>query len=433
MIFDTTFNGGLRLLVESTAATDVAAVGVWYNRGSRDEPAHLAGATHIIEHMLFKGTEGLSASQIARRFDAMGGLINAFTERETMGIHATIPTSGFTETAHILTDIVTAARFDPEEFKREILVIENEITAALDDVEEVAADAFAQRYWGSHPLGRSIGGSPEDVKSKERDQVFSFYQDHFQGKPHLITVAGGLEPDRVIKAFEPLLSTTTEYPQSDTPNTPVVHGPSYHGLSSQYIQVYYALPGPEHIQDHDYYAIEVANAALGDAMGSRLFQKLREELGLCYTIYSSPNLFRDCSLFSVYGTCAVTHAEELIKRIHEEITTIKLKGFTEEEITNAKSHVAGMITIAAQDVEFKMRRLARQALYKSAIMTCQESIQKINSIKLMDIQKSMELFFQSSPVLFGVGPKSAEKRVTRCIEQIVHSTEENKRNHLYET
>ncbi|AEJ19505.1 M16 family metallopeptidase [Gracilinema caldarium] len=432
MIFDTTFNGGLRLLVESTAATDVAAVGVWYNRGSRDEPAHLAGATHIIEHMLFKGTERLSASQIARRFDAMGGLINAFTERETMGIHATIPMSGFIEAAHILTDMITAARFDPEEFKREILVIENEITASLDDVEEVAADAFAQRYWGSHPLGRSIGGTPEDVKNKDRDQVFSFYQNHFQGKPHLITIAGGLTPDLIMQAFEPLLNVTTEYPQNVKPNTPLLHGPSYHGLSSQYVQVYYALPGPDHINDNDYYALEVANAALGDAMGSRLFQKLREELGLCYTIYSSPNLFRDCSLFSVYGTCAVTHAEELIKRIHEEITTIKIKGLTEEEIQHAKSHVAGMITIAAQDVEYKMRRLARQALYKSTIMTTQESIQKIDAIELSDIQKSMDLFFQSSPVLFSAGPKSAEKRITRCIEQILHSNRENKRTAHYD-
>jgi predicted Zn-dependent peptidase len=200
-----------------------------------------------------------------------------------------------------------------------------------------------------------------------------------------------------------------------------LHGSSYHRLSSQYVQVYYALPGPEHINDHEYYALEIANAALGDAMGSRLFQKLREDLGLCYTIYSSPNLFRDCSLFSIFGTCAVSNAEELLKRIHDEIQDIKVKGFSEEEITNAKSHVAGMITIAAQDVEYKMRRLARQALYKSTIMTCKESIQKIESIELSDIQNSLNIFLKNPPVLFGAGPKGAEKRFTRRIEQIVFS------------
>jgi len=205
LIFDTTLDGGLRFLVESAAATDVVAVGVWYNRGSRDEDQQLAGATHIIEHMLFKGTEDLSASQIARRFDAMGGIVNAFTERETMGIHATIPINGFTEAVRTLTDIVTSARFDPDEFSRELLVIENEIAASLDDVEEVAANAFALRYWGKHPLSRPIGGTVEDIKNKQREQVFSFFQERFQGKPDVITVTGGISPEAVLQAFDPLI------------------------------------------------------------------------------------------------------------------------------------------------------------------------------------------------------------------------------------
>jgi len=421
LIFDTTYNGGLRLLVESTAATDVAAVGVWYNRGSRDESADLAGGTHIIEHMLFKGTETLSASQIARRFDAMGGFVNAFTERETMALHATVPVQGFHEAANILTDLVTSARFESEEFNRELVVIENEITASLDDVEELAADAFARRYWGNHPLGRSIGGTVADVKNKKREEIFAFYKDHFQGKPNLITVAGGISPETVIQAFEPLIYANSEEPSENKPHPPDRDGSFYHGLSSQYVQIYYALPGPEHIGNHEYYALEIANAALGDAMGSRLFQKLREDLGLCYTIYSSLNLFRDCSLFSIYGTCAVANAEELLQRIHDEIQDIRVKGFSEEEIHNAKSHVAGMITIAAQDVEYKMRRLARQALYKDNIMTCKESIQKIESIELSDIHKGLNLFFKNPPILFGAGPKKAEKRFTRRIEQILLS------------
>lgn len=421
MIFDQTFNGGLRLLVETTAATDVAAVGVWYNRGSRDEPADLAGATHIIEHMLFKGTDAVSASQIARRFDAMGGLVNAFTERETMGLHATVPLRGFKEAAEILTNIISSATFDLQEFNRELVVIENEITASLDDIEELAADAFAQRYWPQHPLGRPIGGTIEDVKDKKRDEVFTFYQNYFQGKPNLITVAGGLSPEIVIEAFGPLLYAQADSPCENKPFPPNVYGPSYYRLSSQYVQIYYALPGPEHIENKEYYALEVANAAIGDAMGSRLFQKLREDLGLCYTIYSSPNLFRDCSLFSTYATGALSNADELLQRIHDEIEDIKIKGFTEEEIINAKSHIEGMITIAAQDVEYKMRRLARQALYKSKVMTCRESEEMIESVQVSDILASMKHFYNSAPVLFGAGPKSAEKRLLRRIEQIIHS------------
>lgn len=429
MIFDASLDGGPRILVESTAAADVAAVGVWYDRGSRDEDASLAGATHIIEHMLFKGTGELTASQIARRFDSMGGLVNAFTERETMGLHATIPVSGFAETARILTDLVTSARFDPDEFSRELVVIENEIASTLDDVEELAADAFALRYWGNHPLARPIGGTLEDIKTKTRDQVYTFYAEQFMGKPDLITVAGGIDPDQVLKVFEPLIEAKKKHtshihhtPAScEAPLLPTKNGLTYKTLSSQYVQVFYAFPGPRHIDDKTYYALEIANAAIGDAMGSRLFQKLREELGICYTIYSSPNLFRDCSLFSIFGTCSVNHAEKLLVGIHEEMQKIAAKGFSEEEIHNAKSHLAGMITIAAQDVEYRMRRLARQALYKSTIIDCSASIKKIHEISVSDVQESIGLFMQNEPILFGAGPQKAEKRFSRQLEQIIQS------------
>lgn len=426
MIFEKTFDGGLRLLVEPTAATDVAAVGVWYNFGSRDEDLTQAGSIHVIEHMLFKGTKDISASQIARRFDAMGGFVNAFTERETMGIHATIPVTGFEEAARIITDIITSARFDPDEYERELLVIENEIEASLDDVEELATDAFAVRYWDKHPLARPICGTVKDIKNKKRDDVYALFEKYFRGKPDLITVAGGIEPAQVVSAFKDLIQSAAEKrtvprPVQLQPELPLAKGVSYHNLSSQYVQVFYALPGPDHIDDRNYYALEIANAAIGDAMGSRLFQKLREELGLCYTIYSSPNLFRDCSMFSVYGTCAVSNGIELLEKIHTEIREIAEHGFTPDEIETAKSHLRGMITIASQDVEYRMRRLARQALYNGAIMNCTESIDTLMSIDMEVIQKSMAQFMKYPPVIFGAGPKKAAKAFSRRVEQILQS------------
>ncbi|MFQ3547243.1 MAG: pitrilysin family protein, partial [Termitinemataceae bacterium] len=286
MIQERTFDGGLRLIVETTAAADVAAVGVWYNRGSRDEQASEHGITHIIEHMLFKGTKNLSASQIARSFDVMGGLVNAFTERETMALHATVPLSGFPNAVSILSDIITQAAFDQEEFTKELIVIENELAAVMDDVEELASDAFSEYYWGEHPLAHPIGGNLSDIRQKSLDQVYLFYQNHIQALPDIISVAGGINIDSVYDAFAPFIdavkkkkATHSTYLSSSLAfkNPPSVTVPRYHVLDSQYVQIFYALPGPERLSDERYHDIIIANAAFGDTMGSRLFQKLRED------------------------------------------------------------------------------------------------------------------------------------------------------------
>ncbi len=414
MIRDFGLDGGLRLLVEPTAAAEVAAVGVWYDRGSRDEAELDAGATHFVEHMLFKGTETRSAAAIARQIDALGGTINAFTERETMALHAVVPGEFLAEAVEILCDLVMNARFDPADFEIERTVIENEIEAADDDPEEAAADAFAHRLWGSHPVARKIGGEATAVRTLRPEQVRSWYESHFQGRATVLSVAGGVEPDRVAEVVSRIAAQGRRcLPTEKAPRLPPppdrMDGPKYQVLKGQYVQLFYGLHGQGRLPQDLYYPLAVADAAIGDSMGSRLFQELREQRGLCYSVYSAPTLLSDSSLWSAYATSSVANGSELKDRLSATIQQIAAQGLKEGELATAKAHVKGMIRIASQDTEYHMRRIARQALSESPLLTCAQSIQKIEAVTAEDARRAMDWFFKSKPVIFAVGPKGGRR------------------------
>lgn len=416
MIRDLTLDGGVRLLVETTAAAEVAAVGVWYDRGSRDEGHGEGGATHVVEHMLFKGTVDLSASDLARRFDALGGAANAFTEREVMGLHAVVPVEAFAKAARLLCALVNGAAFEGEEFCRELSVISNELEAAEDDPEEAAADAYSKRLWGEHGMGKKIGGEKSEVQALRRDLIYDFYLRRFKGSPALITVSGGIDADRAFSLFNRAgfsLAAEGVLPTRLPPPQPAVRGQVFQVFPAQYVQVFCGVQRFGRITDGSYYALETANAAFGDSMGSRLFQKLRERLGLCYSVYSAPTLFHDFSLWSAYATCAAEDAPRLMRALYEEIRSAADEGFMEEEIVCAKAHLRGMIKIAAQDAEYRMRRLARQALYGSPIMSVAESIAAIAAVTADQASAALADFLSQPPIIFAAGNRRAKAGFSR--------------------
>jgi len=404
----------LRLLIEPTAAAEVAAVGVWYDRGSRDESDLDAGATHFVEHMLFKGTSTRSAASIARRIDALGGAVNAFTEREAMALHAVVPGEAFSEAAEILCDLVMDARFDADDMEKERTVIENEIEAADDDPEEAAGDAFSRRLWGAHPVARKIGGEAAAVRAIHPDRVRGWFENYFQGRATVISVAGSVDPDQVADVFLRIASrgrrcVPTVQPQRTPPPASDSTGQSYQVLQGQYVQLFYGLQGQGRLPQDLYYPLAVADAAIGDSMGSRLFQDLREQRGLCYSVYSTPTLLSDASLWTAYATSSIANAGELNKRMGDLIRQIAAQGLEAHELTTAKAHVKGMIKIASQDTEYHMRRIAWQALSESPLLTCAQSIEKIEAVTADEAGRAMDWFFKSKPVIFAVGPKSGRR------------------------
>jgi len=421
LIQDLSLGGPLRILAEKTEAKGVVSLGVWFDRGSRDEGEPLIGATHFIEHMLFKGTPTRSAATAARQIDALGGVINAFTERECMALYCTVPSESFSQAMEILSDLVNHSLFDPQEFERERAVIENEIESADDDPEEVAYDVFFRRLWGTHPLGRKIGGTVAEVRTLSRSSVVDFYNSAFLSHVSVISVAGDVDFDEVVDACAPFTVGRATSPEPQNREGPLLSQSSfsfYEVISAQSLQFFYGYPRIGRFNEDDYYTLEVANVAIGDSMGSRLFQELREQRGLCYSVYSSPVLFSDASLWFVYASASVPKGSELVQRIHESLGVLKQRGLEEKELETAKAHLRGMIRIASQDTEYRMRRLARQALSRGPLLSREEAINKVNRVTLDQVRQTMEWFFAQPPVLFAAGPRSGKQALTKTFNHV---------------
>ena len=404
--------GGTPCIVDTTAATEVAAVGFWYDRGSRDEAPGERGSTHFIEHMLFKGTRRRAAFDIAREIDRLGGSINAFTERESMSVFAVVPEDGFEKTVEIMLDMTGDSLFDTEEFERERTVIENELSAADDDPEEAAADAFADLVWKNHPLGLKIGGTAADVASLSRDSVFESYRAHYAGAVDIMTVAGDVSGERVSAALAGVFPIPKQKPARKSPEWPPATGAYYSSAPFQHVQVFCSFQLPGKLSSTEYYALQAANTAMGDSMSSRLFQSLRERQGLCYSIYSAPTLLSDATLWTVFASSTVDTLPALLEGIGEELERFRDSGsFGAEETQDAVAQIRGGMKLEATDVEHRMRRLARQTAYGSAPISVSEASERIAAVGREAAGRSLLDFFdRSSPLVFAFGPAKAKSR-----------------------
>jgi len=406
------------LLVDTVAATNVAAVGVWFDRGSRDEAAGEYGSTHFIEHMLFKGTSSRNALDISREIDRLGGSINAFTDRECMALHAVVPEEGLPAACEIFRDVIHDSLFDNEEFLKERSVIENEITAADDDPEEFAADALLRRLWGDEGVARKIGGESAELRALGRDQVNSLYDEHIRGGTRLVSIAGKIEDG---KAADLLAS----WPAS--PHPPAIRrlpaaprlesgGESFRSAPFQHVQVFYTTQLESRIDERDYYVLQVANAAVGESMSSRLFQELRENRGLCYSVFTAATLLADRSAWTAFATSSSENAGKLAVALREELSRLLEDGLTETEVADARSHVRGSLLIASADMEYRMRRIARRKLYGYGELSCEEAAGAVSDVSADKVNALLRRFLSTSPVLFGVGPKEARRAFLRAAE-----------------
>ncbi|GAB1482828.1 pitrilysin family protein [Treponema sp.] len=414
---------GPRLLVDTAAATEVAAVGIWYARGSRDEGKGEIGSTHFIEHLLFKGTRSRNAYDIARDVDRLGGSINAFTERECMAVHLTIPSDAFEDAVQILIDLIENSQFDPGEIEKERSVIVNELESSEDEPEEYASDAFLAHIWPSHPLSRKIGGELSDLDSLSPELLYEGYKRNFSTHISVISVAGDVEGTRAYKAFSSLLEAPGGKKNGtvsrQTQRTPPVFSPSAEPFLKapfQHTQVFCAFGG-DYVELDDYYALELANAAIGDSMSSRLFQELREKSGLCYSVFSSPSLLSDASLWTAYATCSNENSGELVSRMNQEIDRLMQHGLKEDEIISSKAHIIGSMKIAASDMEYRMRRISRRVLYNGNAISHKEALEQVKQLGVQEVNQAMERFFNAKPRFFAVGPQSARASFLKAIEK----------------
>jgi predicted Zn-dependent peptidase len=409
MIRNQRLSNGLTLITESIPHVRSASLGVWLSRGSRHEPASLNGASHFLEHLVFKGTENRSARDIALAMDSVGGQMDAFTTKESTCFYAKVLDEHLPETVDLLSDIVRHPKFDPVELERERQVVLEEIRMVEDTPDELVYDLFADHFYRGNPLGRPIQGTAETLASMDRNRLMRFFRDAYRPGNILIAAAGSVRHPSlarlVQKAFGPMQAGNGRATAARRPRPRGgVARRSKRDLEQAHLLL--GLPAyPENFSGR--YPLYVLNTLLGGTMSSRLFQKIREQRGLAYSVYSAVNAFRDCGFLMVYVATNPKKSKEAVSVILEELVDLRDHGPTRDELNVAKEHLKGSLMLSLESTSSRMSNLARQQMTFGRQFTLKEILRGIESVTVDGAHEiARSLFRDPSIALAAVGPLS---------------------------
>ncbi len=412
-----TLPNGITLITEPIAATKAVAIGFWFRMGSRDEREGEWGITHFIEHLLFKGTTKLSASEIARFFDRVGGYVNAFTERETMCLHCVVPADYALQALSVLSDMVWDSAPKDDDIEHERSVIESEILASLDDPEECGTDQATLLMFPGNPLSRSIAGCVEDIRGIRAQSIRSFIALDLRCHAPIITIAGSFVPDEA-ESFLTVRTDGMAIRPLDRKSPSPVWNPGLFCPVSRFnqSQIFLSYPVTFSRDTKDWFSWDLINAITGSTVSSRLFQSLREKHGLCYSIFSSVIFGRDFALWGAYLATPPESTARAMDFLVKEIDDLVQYGFTETEIRDARTHVVGELLLSAEDTENRMKRLARQYLFGDTVYTIDECIEIVNDISDTSLFSHVSTAFKkdtASMVIY-----SDKKRAKECKKNV---------------
>ena len=406
-------SNNVTLITEPVAGVKTAAVGFWFRTGSRFEPENMRGISHFVEHMLFKGTSTRSAFDIAASFDRIGGYINAYTDRENLCIHCVVPADYVTDAVKIITDMTSSSLFDSKEVERERSVIKNEIIASLEDSEEVALDAASAAVWPNHPVSVPIAGTVEDVEGLSREDLYSWYTDYIKNGATVVCVAGCFEKECLESVLETLPNRAKadwSFVEGAAPQW--TSGLRFQDAPFNQMQLFMQFPLEPHISEKDYYTWAIVNALVGDTMSSRLFQKLREEGGYSYNVYSFPTYYTDAACWCAYATASKKDTAGVVKTMYRELEKLKQDGFSEEEQNAACEHICGEEIISSEDMEYRVKRLFRNYSFGFSQKSTEEILSLIRSISKKEIEKTIQTlldFDNASLFVYGSNPSKTLK------------------------
>jgi predicted Zn-dependent peptidase len=390
---------GLIVLTERMEYVRSVAMGVWIKSGSRCEPAEANGISHFVEHMLFKGTRSRSAQHIAREMDSIGGNLDAFTGKETICFNVKSLADHVPIALDVLSDLVLNPVFAAAEIERERGVILEEIKIDEDNPDVLVHELFMQAFWKNHPLGLPILGTSKTVARLDQQSLLDYHSDRFHGGNMIFAAAGNLDHDRfteeVARKFSTLAGGATlhELPAPEAGARIVLRNKK----SLEQVQICLGVPAPP-ITDENRYVTLILNTVLGGGMSSRLFQTIREERGMAYSIYSDLSPCRDTGTLCVYAGTSVGKGLEVVDLILEEFRKLKQEFLSEEELTRAKDQVKGNILLGLESSNARMANLARQEMYFHQFISVEEIIACIDAVNAPQVQRMAERLFDPARV-----------------------------------
>jgi predicted Zn-dependent peptidase len=392
-------------------------MGVWIATGSRDEPAPLNGISHFVEHMVFKGTTSRSAQQFAREADSIGGNFDAFTSKENICFTVKVLDENLGPALDLLSDLVLHPTFTPEDIAREQSVILEEIKMDEDSPDYLVHETFTQKFWKGHALGRPILGTVKTVSSFNQQIVLDFYASRFTPRNMVFSAAGNLEHDAFVAQVAEYFSSLAASSDADLPKHPKPVAHPHITLkrkkSLEQVQFCLGVPAPA-VDSPERYAVYLLSSMLGGGMSSRLFQTIREDRGLAYSIYSEVSPFRDTGAISVYAGCSADKTAEVLTLTLSELRRIKDEAVSDSELKRAKDQLKSNIVLGLESSSSRMSNLARQQMYFGRFFSVEEIIAEIDAVTPDTIQALARTLFQSDRVALTLLGNLGEIALTRA-------------------
>ncbi|MZR29227.1 M16 family metallopeptidase [Sneathiella litorea] len=398
-----TLKNGLRVISDPMPGLETAAVGVWVDTGARHETGAENGISHVLEHMAFKGTAKRSALQIAEVIESVGGHLNAYTSRDQTAYFARVLKDDVPLAVDILGDILLNSSFDQTEIAREKEVIVQEIGQTYDTPDDIIFDYLQEISFPDQPLGRSILGTVDQVRSFDQSMMASYMKSHYLAPRMVLSASGAIDHDKLVmlaeQAFDGLATV------GKTGMEPARYRGGEYREERNLEQVHYALsvPGISYT-DEDYYAAQVLSGLLGGGMSSRLFQEIRERRGLCYSVFSFSSSFTDTGTFTVYAGTGADHIGELSNVLTDELLRTS-DGILEAEVERSKAQLKSSLLMGMESPASRSEVHGRQLLIYDRVLPASEISENIEAVTVADTQKlAGKLFFGVTPSVAALGP-----------------------------
>ncbi|MEY4023980.1 MAG: hypothetical protein RLZ23_941 [Actinomycetota bacterium] len=416
-------SSGLRIVTEEVPSVRSAAVGIWVNVGSRDEAPATAGASHFLEHLLFKGTTSRTALEISSSIESVGGEMNAFTSKEYTCFYARVIDTDLPMAIDVVSDLITSSIVTALDVDAERKVVLEEIAMRDDDPSDLVHDLFSDTFYGDTAIGRPILGTIDSIKGMSRNTVFNYYKKKYLPQDLVVAVAGNIKHKRVVAMVEQALSRDNFLDVLAAPvirpNIPVKNTKQKSvGLmykKSEQAHMFYGMEGVARA-DERRFAMGVLSAALGGGMSSRLFQEIREKRGLAYSVYAYAQQFAGSGVLGFYAGCNPTKAIEVVEIIRSVLTDVADNGMTHEEIERAKGAVRGSLVLSQEDTGSRMSRIGKNEIVYGQVMDFDDILKAISRVSAEDIREIASEFLVKTPTLALVGPFKNESKFEKVLQ-----------------
>lgn len=394
---------GLRVVAEKIPHVKSISIGVWIATGSRNEMPENNGISHFIEHMLFKGTEKRTAKDIAESIENIGGQLNAFTGKECTCYYAKVLDSHLPIAVDVLSDMLFNSLFEEKEIEKEKGVISEEISMYEDSPEDLVHDILSQKAFDNSTLGLPILGTNSTIHSFSQRKLVDYFKSNYIPSKSVIAVAGNFERENLKELLEESFGTWSDCqkPQEIIAKPSFIKGQIFRTKDIEQVHLCLGMEAIEQGND-DMYSLLVMNNVFGGGMSSRLFQSIREDKGLAYSVFSYPSAYRDTGIFTIYAGMNPNQLDQVLNLIDNEIRLLKDKGLSIDEINKSKEQLKGNYILGLESTSSRMTSIGKSELLLNRVYTQKDILDKINQVTKENVERLIDKIFSASPISIAI-------------------------------